>query len=122
MDYGELDPGIRGTVRKLNEWGFATNDSGDGKTKPQDSDEDIALHGYACVRDYAHVSIITTPDTMVKTANSLFDSLQRAGVPIDAVGPHDTVCIQATYDPGNGFACMELMYLTDDMWLEDGVE
>ena len=33
IDYGELDPGIRETVRRLNEEGFETCDSGDGVSK-----------------------------------------------------------------------------------------
>lgn len=33
IDYAELDPGIRDLVRLLRSNGFATTDSGDGKTK-----------------------------------------------------------------------------------------
>lgn len=34
FDYGQLDPGIRDTVRLLREADFETTDSGDGRTKP----------------------------------------------------------------------------------------
>jgi hypothetical protein len=36
MNYDELDPGIRETVRWLRQHGFNTTDSGDGVSKPAD--------------------------------------------------------------------------------------
>jgi hypothetical protein len=36
FDYDTLDAGIRDTVRLLHECGWATSDSGDGRSKPED--------------------------------------------------------------------------------------
>lgn len=33
VDYGDIDPGIRGVAKALNEAGFETTDSGDGRSK-----------------------------------------------------------------------------------------
>jgi len=62
MNYDELDPGIRDTVRMLHANGFATTDSGDGVSKPADWYES----GEAI--PFPHVVVTSTPDTMVADA------------------------------------------------------
>lgn len=50
VNYDELDPGIRDMVRAINEWGWATTDSGDGVSK-QEPEWDTS-----CVIPYPHVA------------------------------------------------------------------
>lgn len=67
--YEELDPGIRDIVRRVNQAGFETTDSGDGVSKPQEwFDSGEAL-------PFPHVVAVTTPATMVKDAHLLNDVL-----------------------------------------------
>lgn len=61
-DYAELDPGIRETVRQLNDAGFTTTDSGDGVSKPRAAFDD----GDAI--PYPHVVVSSSPLGLVHDA------------------------------------------------------
>lgn len=60
LDYAELDPGIRDTVRLLRQAGFQTTDSGDGVSKPAD----------ARVFDVPHVAMTCAREDMFAQAES----------------------------------------------------
>jgi hypothetical protein len=65
MNYDELDPGIRDTVRRLRDAGFDTTDSGDGVSKPKDWYES----GEAM--PFLHVAAATSPDVMIAQAHRM---------------------------------------------------
>lgn len=85
VPYEQLDPGIRETVRWLNNRGFKTTDSGDGRTKPRS----------ARTVEGPHVFITTTPDQMRAEADRLWGDLQFLG----RVG-RSYAQVEASYDPG----------------------
>lgn len=68
INYEELNPGIRQTVRWLRQLGFDTTDSGDGKT-----------HEHECDRDCAYVTIRVDPENMAAECKRLSRELQRLG-------------------------------------------
>lgn len=64
-DYGELDPGIRDTVRLLRDAGFDTTDSGDGVSKPQDwYDSGEAM-------PFPHVAAAAAPEVLLREAHRM---------------------------------------------------
>ncbi len=85
VNYDELDPGIRATVRWLRANGFETIDSGDGKTKQDWIAEGAAL-------DFPHVHMQTKRATLLDEADRL-DRLLAAH--------HIDGLIEATYSPGS---------------------
>lgn len=92
LNYEQLDPGIRETVRFLRDHGFHTTDSGDGVTKPED---ERVFHR-------PHVVSVVDPEVLVERANYLLWLLRSAGVDVDATGPDDddkTASVEASYDP-----------------------
>jgi hypothetical protein len=103
-----VNPGIRKTVAWLNTHGFETVDSGDGKT-----------HDHACDRGQPYVIIKTMPASLRNDALRLYCMLrdgEHLNVtlvmgPIGGEGP----CIQASFDPHDGTAFLELMNVTDDL-------
>lgn len=62
LDYDALDPGIRDVVRLLREHGFDTRDSGDGISKPLDSEG---------VLRFPHVVCVVEPHEMYSEARRL---------------------------------------------------
>lgn len=61
-NYDELDPGIREIVRRLNDGGFLTTDSGDGVSKPREwFDAGDAI-------PYPHVVIASSPMGLAQEA------------------------------------------------------
>jgi hypothetical protein len=62
VDYRYLDPGIRDIVRRLNEAGFETTDSGDGVSKPREMFE------AGCAIPFPHVVAVSRPETMIADA------------------------------------------------------
>ena len=109
IDLSALNPGIRRTVQGLRHHGFKTVDSGDGVT-----------HEHACDRAYAYVSIRCEPEELVDEAHRLCGMLRLAGVDVATVGKAFAegelptgVCIQASYDPSDGFALIDLAGLSD---------
>lgn len=105
IDLEQLNPGIRRTVAWLREQGFETCDSGDGKTREHE-----------CDRDHAYVVISVRPIEIVNAAQRLQFVLAKRDIYIDAIG-EGAPCIQASYDPANGLAFIDLMHV-DDVVLE----
>lgn len=105
----DLNPGIRRTVLWLRSHGFATCDSGDGKT-----------HDYSCDRNHPYVVMRVAPDDMVPRTLDLVKLLGMVGLEVVSVGhgfnsDGDSLapCIQASYDPANGIALIDLMGVCD---------
>lgn len=135
FDYGQLDPGIRQSVRFLRDHGFWTSDSGDGATKlgtDEFDPEDI--------NDFGHVVIITEPRNMVEEARRAAAVLGGHGIQVQEQGLRtgsslmcfheddkptwDTaraVEISASYDPANDVAVIMLCYITDDLLAQHGI-
>jgi hypothetical protein len=96
--YDELDPGIRQVVRWLNDNGFDTTDSGDGKTKF------VAENPMECAQPFPNVAIETTPATLVSQCDRLAALLREKGIevrPMGWDGPEEPglVNFQGFYDP-----------------------
>lgn len=120
LNYDELDPGIRRTVRWLRSLGYETCDSGDGKTKPAQG-----LTWEDCVRDMAHVCISHPHGghSLPRAAEVLLQRLEAIGIRVGPIG-HEIdgmASIQATYDPATGSSILDLMGLDDSM-LPPGVD
>jgi hypothetical protein len=117
MDYDELDPGIRETVRLLRSNGFETVDSGDGRTKFMQA----AAEGKEpdeCALPFPNVAIKCDPDDLVKEADRLKELIETLGIPLEGVGPEISdndapVEIQASYDPVDGSSIILVLYLDD---------
>ena len=62
MNYDQLDPGIRETVRLLQNAGFDTTDSGDGVTKS---------HVDGCTMPFAHVAAVVTVEALISDAERM---------------------------------------------------
>lgn len=99
-----LNPGIVNTVAWLQSKGLQTVDSGDGKT-----------HDFECDRDHAYVVMVVKPADLAAEADRLMALLRLAGIEVKAHGPEGTThpAISASYDPGNGVAILDLMYVDD---------
>lgn len=90
MSYDECDPGIRDIVRKVNEAGFTTTDSGDGVSKPADwyQPDD---HGITEAMPFPHVVATSTPMSLVSDAERLAAVL-GAGWTVEATyATHDRI-------------------------------
>lgn len=99
MNYDDLDPGIRETVRWLRGLGYETTDSGDGETK---SEEHRSVDG-------PHVFMRVDHRSVASDADLLFLSLRHAGI-------HATEgMVQATYDPGSAVQVLALFGVDDAM-------
>jgi len=101
--YDELDPGIREVVRWLNDNGFKTVDSGDGKTKFTEDGKPLpewesADPEFDMVIPHPHVVIEVVPDALVAETDRLHRLVQERA-PVEPVGLDDAVTIQGTYDP-----------------------
>lgn len=106
----DINTGIRRTVLFLRYHGFATCDSGDGET-----------HLHTCDRDHPYVVMKVAPEELVSRARDLVKLLNRAGLAVvpmamgfnedgDSLAP----CIQASFDPADGTAILDLMGVCDD--------
>ena len=104
-----LNPGVRRTVLALRAAGFATCDSGDGTT-----------HAHPCDRDYPYVSIRVFALELPVEAARLLGVLRAWGLaPVTvtaaldgATGCHG-VAVQASYDPVDGVALLDVLGLCD---------
>lgn len=99
---GEINPGIRETVAFLNQWGFRTTDSGDGKT-----------HDYECDREYPYVVLVTEPKSLIAEADRLVSMLAANGINLQAIHEDMPPSVQASYDPISKTAVIELMCVDD---------
>lgn len=104
----ELKPGIRKLVALLHAHGFVTCDSGDGET-----------HDFACDRAHGYVACRTAPAAMAYEADRLAELLSSFGLAVaepDEKDPPEGVChVQATYDPVNGIALLDVTHVHDRM-------
>jgi hypothetical protein len=107
-DLAKLNPGIRRTVEWLNQKGFETHDSGDGRT-----------HEFECDRDHPYVVIVVPVEKLVDECHRLRDTLEDREVkiwPIGAtVGGKLMPCIQASYDPAAPLGILDVMHVDDDL-------
>ena len=94
VPYDDLDPNIRRLVKLLNDHGFDTCDSGDGKSK---FSGDHPLE--SCAMDIPNVLINCEPSQLATECDRVRDVLKAAGIEISTVGPDDDACVQGTYDP-----------------------
>jgi hypothetical protein len=99
-----LNPGIVKLVTLLYQNGFYTCDSGDGKT-----------HDYECDRDHAYVSMTVDPDRLVEETRRLQRVLRDHGVELFPQSPEDRPFVQASFDPANEFAVIDLCFVDDTM-------
>lgn len=102
MKYEELDPGIRETVRWLNENQFITTDSGDGVTKVGSDMEGVIEEPHVMIR-------CASASSMINDAFNLANLLRAKGV---TVTPG---MIQASFDPVDMVAIIALLGVNDTM-------
>jgi hypothetical protein len=110
LDLGTLNPGIRKTVAWLRANGFQTVDSGDGKT-----------HEYECDQEAPYVVMTARAHDLASKAGYLYFLLCHLGVPMVPIGG-DGVWIQATFDPGDGSALIQIENLDDALLDSLGVK
>lgn len=100
-----INSGIQKTVQWLNDNGFPTCDSGDGKTRD-----------FECDREGAYVVIqLINPASLTYEADRLMWLLQSKGIFLNPISMDNTPCIQASYDPANRQAFIDLMFVDDAM-------
>ena len=107
VDYDMLNPGIRETVRWLRSLRFETVDSGDGETHEYECDRD---EPYVVMHCYGH-------EELKENADGLMRALMDLGITVSPVGM-GPVYIQATYDPADGLAFIDLVGVNDAMLKE----
>lgn len=101
-----LNPGIRLTVAALNAAGFETCDSGDGTS-----------HDFGENRQGPYVVVRSSGEMLTYEAEALVDFLELNGIAVSPLSEGDTsgVMIQASYDPKEGAAIIDIMGIHDDM-------
>lgn len=100
-----INPGIRRVVALLDEAQFTTCDSGDGET-----------HDHPCDRGVGYVVVTVAPHHDLRSeSHRLAALLMVYGVPIVPIGEDGGACIQATYDPTNGIATIDVSGIHDRM-------
>jgi len=102
-----LNPGIREVVAFVRSLGLDTCDSGDGRT-----------HEHLCDQERAYVAAQVAPEGLVAAADRLRRALCARGIRVASIGLGG-VAIQASYDPANGVALVELTGLDDAALAED---
>lgn len=120
VPYDEIDPGIRRVVRWLNDHGFSTNDSGDGRTKLTGDgkplpERDSSDQGYNCVLPFPHVVMSVPVDQLGSECDRLRDLLIEQDIPVGIQGVDESITIQGTYDP----CLLEYPAYILLMWLDD---
>jgi len=98
-----LNPGIRLTVAALSAAGFETCDSGDGET-----------HQEECDREGSYVVIKSTSRDLTAEAADLVLFLRHNGIEVVQIGC-DGVQIQATYDPVDDTAIIDVSGIHDSL-------
>lgn len=100
----EINPGICRVVALLNDHGFTTCDSGDGETGD-----------HTCDREVGYVSCtVSDPDALASEARRLRALLESRGVQLASIGD-DGVYLQASYDPIDGVAILDVEGIHDRM-------
>lgn len=102
INYDELDPGIRETVRWMRELGFETIDSGDGSKAGW-------MEG---ALDFPHVVARVRPRDMIDESHRLLAwcSVKES---------RHKVQVEATYDPAD---CSAILLLSLDATMPEGVK
>lgn len=123
VPWDELDVGVRGVVRLLNENGFETCDSGDGKSKFGEDGKPLPEWksdnpDFEWVMDIPHVAMGVPADRLAVECDRLLEVLTKAGVKVDTQGLEETPTIQGTYDPagsgpGGNKAWILLLHVND---------
>ncbi len=93
-----INPGIAETLEWLNENGYRTTDSGDGKT-----------HDFECDQPVPYVHMIVAPELLVQETRRLVSLLAARGIALkamDETGKSPTV--EASYLPIPGIATISL--------------
>lgn len=100
----DLNPGIRKSVALLRAWGFDTVDSGDGET-----------HTHECDREEPYIVVRVAPRALITESNRLARLLAQRGVTVVPLGSPDAggVAIQASYEPANQIAVIDVMGIHD---------
>ncbi len=96
VPYDDLDPGIRELVRWLNDNGFETTDSGDGKSKFKVEDPPC------CAVSFPNVAIRVDVENLIAETDRLFGLLKDKGcapVPAKEEEVAGEVNLQSFYDP-----------------------
>jgi len=113
LEIADLNPGIRETVYWLRGEGFDTCDSGDGKT-----------HMMECDPEYAYVAIRVAPEKMFAESHRLYNLMKARVDPerfaegpkeFDGTIPDLPPAVQATYDPADKLALIQLLYADDEI-------
>lgn len=107
IDPATLNPGIRRFVALLREHCFDTTDSGDGETHDHECDRDV---GYVAIR-------VAQPWKLTIEADRLRKLLVERGIATSPIAGNAPF-VQATYDPDDGSATIELHGVHDRMLLE----
>jgi hypothetical protein len=93
-------------VELLNECGFVTCDSGDGQTGD-----------FSCDRGFPYVMIeVHREGNAIADARRLKKVLEECGIAIHTINDGGRPYIQATFDPADGSAFVELAHVTDVMF------
>lgn len=108
INYDELDPGIREVVRRLNNAGFTTTDSGDGVSKPEILDGDAL--------DFPHVYMVEMDDIVGESVR-LRRLVESWGIAVGPVG--SKVWIQASFDPCDDQPSVIMLAGVNDSMLGD---
>lgn len=111
IDYAQLAPGIRETVRWLADCGFGPCDSGDGVTNP--------AAGMECAVDYPHVHMFVGHERLVSECRRLHALLSAVGIVVrdPTLTGLMPPCIEANYSAGSGIATISLCGVDDAMLL-----
>lgn len=111
INYEELDPGIRLTVKRLRDNGFETTDSGDGKTKLLPG----SIYDPTEVFTFPHVACVIDYEALLREATRLLHLLEDIGIIVRPIGYGDGnhPAIQASFDPSNLTAVIELLNVDD---------
>ena len=121
VPYEDLDPGIRRLVRLLNDNGFRTCDSGDGRSKfdaegkplPAWRSED---ERFEMVMPIPHVAMACSPADLVTECDRLQAVLEAAGITVHPMdGEDEHVSVQGSYEPLAG--CYLMVMGADDSML-----
>lgn len=101
----KINPGIRRVVALLNENGYRTVDSGDGKT-----------HDFECDREVGYVVVALSPDQRLEdSADDIYRILRIAGVPKEAFFGDSGIHIQANYCPSDSMRLIDISKIYDEL-------
>ena len=102
LNYSALDPGIRETVRWLNDLGYNTSDSGDGVTKP----------AVGRVFDFPHVVVVLqNKERIAHNADLIARALKQKGIECDGL----EVEVEGVYLAGQQSASIFVRGVNDAM-------